>query len=1290
MKRIIILIAIIASTLSSLAQDEIWLRPNRGQWHQNISYRIQIPGGDMFLEKTGFTYDFNNLREIYDHAHHNGEDGDTHFEPKGHVVRTTFVGANPEPVFEELNQASHYENYLLGNDSTKWRSRIYPCGKVNYLSLYDGIDLSIYEAKSTLKYDILVSAGTDPSLFQVDYDGQDELFINENGELVVRTTLGDLVEGKPVAYQIVNGFKKKVACNYVLEDNRMHFEFPEGYDPNNDLVIDPYLAFSTFTGATSDNWGMTACPDVNKNMIAAGIVFGSGYPLSTGTYDASFNGGQLDIGITKFNATGTAIIFSTFLGGSGTETPHSIVVDISDQLHIMGATSSTDFPVGSTGYQTVHNGGPTVQVSNSLNFTGGADLFLVRLNGSGTTLTGGTYFGGSNTDGIAPVGNNLVFNYGDQIRGEIMVDNLGSVYICSTTRSADIPIQGGFQTSLSGVQDAIVAKFSSNMTTLHWSTYLGGSDLESGNSVQIASNGDVYVAGGTMSTNFPGVSSGLNSTYFGGMADGYVTRFAAPTYGSPTSTYLGTNDYDQAFFVQLDPDDFVYVYGQTRGSYPITPGHYNNPNSGQFIHKLSNNLSTNEWSSTFGSSSGNEELSPTAFLVSDCYHIYIAGWGGITNTAFLAANSSSSGMPITPDAYQPTTNGNNFYLAQFDQDMMNLMYSTYMGTLTGNGDHVDGGTSRFDKEGGVYHAVCAACGGNVNGFPTTPGVFSQTNNSSNCNLAAFLFELSKLEAIISAAQPVVCFPDPVNFINDSQNGNQYFWDFGDGQTSTAFQPSHAYQNPGNYLVTLIVTDLDGCFEPDTAYINVSVQTDQPQAGALSDTICPGDVVELWVNGGDTYSWGPANLLDDPSSATPVATITTETTFTVDITSICGNSQLDVTVSLHDTTHSISPNTAICAGDTTALFATGGGTYSWSPSASLDNPNSASPLASPTTTTDYTLNITTTDGCNIEATTQVWVDQDIPFPILEDEVFICKGASITLSISGGTSYQWTPNYNISSLTSSNPVIYPQVDTIYYVDAINACGITPDSVIVHVIVVEGEANPDTTVCNGNSAILWATGGVNYWWSPSAHLTGSTQATTVATPPTSTQYQVIIEDEHGCRDTQFTNVFLYPIPSIEVSPEVYAVLEDTIHIWAQGDGVISWGPDYNISCLDCTDPFVWPEYEYVYTATVTDVNGCTNWATVPIYFDPLVFIPNAFTPNGDAFNNYFKAEALNIKEFQMLIFNRWGELIKTLNSVDEKWDGSYNGTLVPDGVYVWQVRFVDLSDTPHIMRGHIVVLK
>jgi gliding motility-associated-like protein len=1287
MNKLSVLILSVVLCANLFAQEEIWIHPNRGQWHQNISYQIDIPGGDLYLEKDGFTYNLNNLGEAYDH-HHHGED---HEEFEGHVVKTKFIGANLNPIFEELDVSSHYENYFLGNDTSKWKSNIYAYNRIDYHELYDGIRLSMYEQNATLKYDIHIDAGTNPSIFKVDYEGQDELTINDDGELVIHTPLGDITESKPYAYQHSNGIKKNVPCEYVLIGNQMHFEFPEGYDSNLELVIDPELAFSTFTGSASDNWGMTACPDINKNLIAGGIVFGSQYINDPGGYDNTFNGGQVDVVITKYNATGSNFIFSTHLGGDASETPHSLIVNDNNELYIMGATASTNFPVMGNAMQPNHEGGVTITV-DGITFVNGSDIFVTKLNSAGSAMLGSTFYGGSLTDGMSTASDDIAFNYGDQLRGEVMVDDASNVYISSTTQSNDIQINGGFQNSFGGTQDAIIAKFNPDLSTLMWSTYVGGTGAESGNSIQLTSTGDIVIGGGTTSSNFPNTAGQVNPSFQGGNTDGYVMKFNAPTYNAPIASYIGTSDYDQTYFVQIDIDDFIYLYGQTKGDYTISSGVYNNPNSGQFIHKLSNDLSTTEWSSSFGASSGNEELSPTAFLVSDCYEIYIAGWGGNTNANNSSAdNSSSNGMPITSDAFQPTTNGSNFYLALFTADMADLKYSTYMGSQNGSSDHVDGGTSRFDKQGGVYHAVCAACGGNANGFPTTPGAYSETNQSSNCNMAAFLFELSKIEATLSTGTPVVCIPDPVIFQNDSENGDTYEWVFGDGSpNSFEFEPTHYYTDPGTYEVMLIVSDAAGCYSPDTAYLEVEIQLLEAEAGALLDTICPGSSVELYAIGGDNYVWGPAEYLNTQTGSNVVATIWEATTFTVEVQSVCGSSEIEVTVEVYGANAESGLDTAICVGGSAQLSANGGGTYEWSPGGSLDDPLAANPISTPSITTNYIVTITTPEGCEIVDTTQVWVDQDLPFPLLPEEVSICYGSSTQIIAGGATSYLWSPDYNISETNVYNPFVNPLVDTIYHVDFTNACGTTYDSVKVNVITVDGTISPDTTICPEGEATLVATGGVSYNWWPSTGLNKPNDSITQASPGSDTQYTVLITDEFGCSISLTTNVFLYDTPQLVVSPAVYAVVGDSTQLWAEGDGVIYWSPPYNISCAHCTDPYVWPEVEFVYTATITDVNGCMNTGDVPIYFDPLIYVPNAFTPNGDSFNQYFKAQGLNIIEFEMLIFNRWGEIVKTLSSLDESWDGTYNGVPVKDDVYVWQVRYVDLKNDPHTLRGHVTVLK
>ncbi len=1289
MNKLVALVLLYFSAFGLMAQNEIWMRPNKGQWHENISYKVGIPGGNLFLEKTGFTYALTSEGEHYDHGHGHEDEPEL---IKNHVVRTTFVGANPNPVFQENNPSSFYENYFLGNDPSKWVKHSFAYNEIVYSELYKNIDLQLYENKSTLKYDVIVRPDGNPSDFKVHYDGQDNLSIVD-GTLKIQTSLGSIIEGKPFAYQTIAGIKKEVTCHYQLIGNEMTFVFPNGYDESVELIIDPDLTFSTFTGATSDNWGMTACPDADGKLIGAGVVFSSGYPLSTGAFDNTFNGGSVDIGLTKFNDTGGDIIYSTFIGGSGGETPNSIITsETTNELYMMGATSSSDFPVGSSPYQGSNNGGSTASV-NGIGFTGGSDIFILKIAPNGDAVLGGTYLGGSEIDGISEGGTpgfllSLVHNYGDQLRGEIILDDDDNVFITSSTQSTDFPVVGGFDATLGGDQDAIAAKFNTNLTNLLWSTYIGGDDLESGNSLKVSSTGDLFVAGGTKSINLPATGGKLHSTYRGGEVDGFVMKFPGPTYAGPEATYLGTTDYDQAYFIELDIDDFVYVYGQSSGNYQTDGDNYINPNSGQFIHKISNDLTTTGWSSVFGAGTGEAEISPTAFLVSDCYEIYIAGWGGNTN---IADASTTSGFPTTSDAYLPTTSGSNFYLAVFDQDMQELKYGTFMGDPSLERDHVDGGTSRFDKSGTIYHAVCAACGGNDNGFPTTPGSFSPTNPSPNCNMAVFQFELSQIEAVLGTGAPVICIPDPVIFENESENGNSFEWDFGDGSpTSTEFEPTHFYEDPGDYTVTLIVSDINGCYTPDTAEISVTIALFEGEAGSLSDTICPGSSVELFAIGGDSYSWGPSEFLDDPFSAEPIATITEATTFTVIISSVCGMSEVDVTVHVFGTDASSGLDTAICVGGEAQLSASGGETYLWEPAETLDDPTSDMPNASPPITTVYTVEITTPEGCLIEDSIKVIVDQDLPFPNLINEVSICFGDSIRITAGGATSYLWTPDYNISDVNLHDPFVYPEVDTSYAVTFTNACGSSFDTVDVNVIRIIAEIAADTTICPTDSAFLWASGGEFYDWSPGAFLTNDDQATTISIPPHDITYSVIVSDEFGCFDSASVTVSLYDLPSIVVSPSVFAIVGDTVEISADGIGSIAWSPPTFIDCITCPTTFVYPESETTYKATITDSRGCRNIGFVPILFDPLIYVPNTFTPDGDGFNNTFKAIAHNIDEFQMQIFNRWGELIYTMIDLEDAWDATYKGYLVTDEVYVWQIAYTDLKGIPHQLKGHVVVLK
>ena len=1266
------------------------MTPNRGQWDDRILYNVDINQGKLYLEKNQMTF------FLTDAMSHNHTEHESHFEEKSgikyHAINQTFLNANQNATKVEKNASSHYSNYILGSDKSKWKSEVYSFSEVYFNQFYPNIDLYYISNNGQLSYNFLVLPLANPSQIQFILTGAESVRISEDGALVLKHRFGEIRESAPLAWtEDENGNKTKVACRFELSGDTVHFNLPNEYDKNQKLIIDPSLTFSTFTGSTADNWGFTATPDINGNLFGGGIVFGSGYPLSTGAYDVSFNSGTgtfpMDVGITKYNATGTNILYSTYIGGSGNETPHSIVCAPNGELYIYGVTSSTNFPMAGTPYDNSHNGGP-YELENSLEFNG-ADIYVARLNANGTSLLSSTYVGGTNTDGLNT--NNLHYNYGDQFRGEIILDNNQNVYISSTTASSNFPTVAASQSTLNGSQDAVIFRLNSTLSTLTWSTYFGGSGLETGNSVTISSNGFVYAAGGTSSFTLP-ISAGNDLSFNGGISDGYVLRLNQSNGQFVTGTFMGMSEYDQTYFVDTDIDNFVYVYGQTESDWGVSPGCYGTPNSGQFVRKYSSDLQTISWSTMIGAAHGHVEISPTAFLVSDCYDIYLAGWGGILNQNGQASFSTSNSFQCTPDGYQLTTNGNNFYIAVLDQDASALKYATFMGGTNSSYNHVDGGTSRFDKSGRIYHAVCGACGGNDYGFTSTPGSWSPTNNSSNCNMATFKFELSTIQAAAAQPAPLICIPQSVYFQNNSTNGNAYFWDFGDGNSSTEFEPIYQYTEPGIYDVTLVVYDTNGCFSSDSVTITVTIGAFEGGVVQPASPICPGDSYQFDAFGGVNYSWTPANLLNNPNISNPVATISSTTTFSVVISDSCGSVTVPVTLEVFQSSLSVSPDTSICIGGSVPLNAQTNGTVVWSPPTFLDNPTSLTPITTPNSTITYTVTSTSPDGCINEDSVTVSVYFDPPVPLLPDTVNMCLGGAATIIAGGGSSYSWSPNSYINTTSGATVLVNPPSNQWYYCDVTNACGTVPDSVWINVIQASIVAGNDTTICPGETAIIWASGASTYAWYPSNTVVSANGNTAEVRPNQSTYYMIVGTDNNGCKDTAFVEIALFPNPSLLVTPDVNVFYGDEVQLEAVAHttGVYTWSPPEYLSCVNCSSPIATPNQNITYYVSFTDVNGCSASSYVSITYDAVVYVPNTFIPDNDGVNDVFKVYGGNLKEMECLIFNRWGELIHTLNSIEESWDGTYNGSDCQDGTYTWKLKYKDFVGRKSEITGHVNLIR
>jgi gliding motility-associated-like protein len=807
---------------------------NQGQWPEPFSYKVEMQHAAVFVSSTGFRINLTDpelMHQMHDeHGRHKMPD-----QPiKHHGLEVLFNGASPAK-FQPQGKQTAYHNYFLGKDASRWKGNVPLYETLLLQDVYPKIDLILKPGSGNLKYDVLVKPGGNPANIVWTYNGADYLKLKE-GRLIIGTSLGEVVEEAPVAWQIINGQTVLVDVQFVLTENNVGYKLGK-YNPQHELVIDPNYIFSSYTGSTADNFGYTATFDSQGHTYGGGIVFGAGYPL-VGAFQSTPGGGMFDTSISKFSPNGTALIFSTYLGGTGNEQPHSMIVDSLGNLIVLGVTGSANYPFTANAYDTTFNGGPSSTVGWA-QFTNGVDIFVTKFSPAGNTLVGSTFLGGTSTDG-----NNqqLQVNYGDASRGEVMIDATGNIYYASVTGSTNFPTVGSGipQATIGGAMDAVVGKFNPALTNLLWSTYLGGTAADAAYSLKLNPGfTQLFVAGGTKSDNFP-VSANAYQTTRGGNTDGFIVSLNATTGALISGTYNGTAELDQNYFVDVDFDGDVYVFGQTKGDYPVTPGLWGITDGTQFIHKFSPNLQQSKRSITFGSGgqaigSRKVNISPTALMVDGCKSVYISGWGGATNSP----EGNTNGLPVTPNAFDTITDGSDLYFLVLDGSWQFIEYATFFGGQSSGGmpsqEHVDGGTSRFSPEGIIYQAVCAGCGSNSL-FPAFPAnVVSTTNNSANCNMACLRIDFELREAVVDIAvnPDSVCAPYTLAFTDNSKNVDVMTWNFGDGTTYFGRTPNKVFSTPGTYQLTIIGVDTL-CNTSDTTQLTLFVFQSLAQAGFTAD------------------------------------------------------------------------------------------------------------------------------------------------------------------------------------------------------------------------------------------------------------------------------------------------------------------------------------------------------------------------------------------------------------------------------------------------------------------------
>ena len=443
--------------------------PNQGQVDKRVKFYAKTFGGTIFVTKNGEIVYF--LPKIGGERESEGRMKRAH---KGWVLKEELVGGGVKEV-EAEEKAVTKVSHFTGNNSSAWRANIPTYGLVNLGEVYQGIEVKLRAYGSSVEKLFHVKGGADPNRIRLRLNGSESLRVNEDGELEVNTGLGEVKFSKPLAYQEVNGRRVEVAVSYDLSDSEPTYGFKLGdYERTRELVIDPLLQ-STYLGGSGNDNATSVAIDSAGNVYVAGVTYSADFPLTPGGAQPSLGGGE-DAFVSKLNSALTSILQSTYLGGSGDDGATSIAIDSAGNIYVAGCTTSADFPGTAGGAQ------PSLG--------GGEDAFVSKLNSSLTSLLQSTYLGGS----------------GNDVASSIAVDSADDLYVTGITFSTNFPgTAGGAQPSLGGGEDGFVSKLKSSLTSLVRSTYLGGSANDGANSIAIDFLGDIYVAGYTFSTDFPGL-----------------------------------------------------------------------------------------------------------------------------------------------------------------------------------------------------------------------------------------------------------------------------------------------------------------------------------------------------------------------------------------------------------------------------------------------------------------------------------------------------------------------------------------------------------------------------------------------------------------------------------------------------------------------------------------------------------------------------------------------------------------------------------------------------------------
>jgi len=663
-----------SSVLEAYGKLPILFIENQGHVDEAVSYYVQASGQTIYFTEKSIVFDL--IRS-------GGEEADTTAERL--VFSLDFLGANSELDIESGGKDNAVVNYFIGNDPEEWHANVPTYRELIYRDIYPNIDLRLYGDGGILRYDFVINPGAIPEAITLAYKGIDSLAIVD-GELVIGTAFGDVVQSNPYIYQQIQDEVVEVEGDFRLgKDNTYGFHVA-AYNNQYPLIIDPVLLdYATYIGGTDDDGGNGIAVDSDNYAYVTGHTESANFPFTPGAYQVALQG-SYDAFVTKLAQDGSALVYSTYLGGTDDDDKaYSIAVDSNHQAYVTGLTRSGDFPT-----QNPFQG----------SLVGAADAFVTKLAQDGASLVYSTYLGGEDID----------WGYA------IALDTSNYAYVTGDTRSPLLfPTQNPYQATLAGgTSDVFVTKLAQDGASLVYSTYLGGSGDELGEGIAVDSNNYAYVDGYTDSdspTPFP-TTVGAYQSALAGEVDAFVTKLSQDGASLVYSTYLGGDWEDYAHDIALDSEGHAYATGKTEGpgDFPTTASAFQTSFGGGnydvFVTKLSLTGDALEYSTYFGGDSF--DLAEGIVVDSD-------------NNAYFAGEtwSSTGTLPVTSDAFQPTYAGNgDAFATKLSPAGDALVYSSYLG---GTGWDIGTGIA-LDPDDHAYVSGWTQSGD----FPTTEGAFMES------------------------------------------------------------------------------------------------------------------------------------------------------------------------------------------------------------------------------------------------------------------------------------------------------------------------------------------------------------------------------------------------------------------------------------------------------------------------------------------------------------------------------------------------------------------------------------